>query len=101
MADYRRIAEAHFENGWCDIAAAFDLADCREWRFDPMIQQRAQECLETLRGLFHESDIRQNRRVIAANAAALSARTDTEFRDFLQSALRGPQKSTRRAVRRD
>lgn len=77
--DLRKKAEEFFRNGYCEIAAAFDLADCREWRFDRDTQECARGHLQELMSLFDERAIQQNCRVAGANAAAHAAAKDDEF----------------------
>lgn len=96
-ADLRAQAEDHFRDGWCSIAAAFDLCDSHEWRFDRDVQQRARALLEELHALFHRSEIRESRRVIATTTAANAATADGTFQHFLREMLRTPRRRSRHA----
>ena len=86
MSVIRDEAEQHFQNGFCGIAAAFNLADCHGWKFDSSVREHAKELLINLMKLFRENEITANATVQFEEKqkfAAILAQRDSKFQTFL------------------
>jgi hypothetical protein len=89
----RTEAQKHFEYGFIGLLAAFNLADCRDWKFSKEVRTVALEHLNELYRIFHVSPIRQDPKMAAVNAAS----GDHDFQQFLKTATKPARK--RRAVK--
>jgi hypothetical protein len=58
MADIREQAEQHLKDAVASAGAAFNLANCRAWDFDPEVTERAEGLLRDLCELFHGNPVR-------------------------------------------
>jgi len=96
VAALRKEAEKYFKEGFCGIAAAFNLADCREWRFEPVVQKRATDLLTELMGIFKANELES----ISAVGAAKAAAKDEGFQRFLATATQMPRKARKRSEAR-
>lgn len=98
MGDLRAQAESFMDQGAPLIAAAFNLAGSRAWRFDPETRAGAERLLRELVELFHEADIeaatpkmipwgdprlRDARAELQQNMRWIAAREDETFQAML------------------
>lgn len=78
MSNHRQMAESYLREGVTFIGVAFDCSNCRHWRFDSKVQDRATELLAELVSLFKNSPIRGN-----LDAPSRSRSQDPAFADFI------------------